>query len=305
MRISSRRWVYLTAIVVDLGLVTLVACGSSTDMSSGDGGGDGGGEGSSHHPGDASLRDGPSGDAVGDAGHADAPTPGAGAIAFCEADWMTSERCKLESPACVSAYFDASFEAALEKYVDECAVGWSEFESNAYLGALAKCYLGKVDCCAFAGTCNDAAVVQAVEAGPCIGQGVASVPPDPEDEKLKADYCKACPDTASKYPACSGFFSFAEAGVLDSSFFDASGLGGVDIGFGAFALAWSDPVVAAVDQACTGDALATYDAGEGVTDCYERFVFCAEATFQAYVKAHTPPPVDAASIPAACRMDGG
>jgi hypothetical protein len=304
MRISSRRWVYLTAIVADLALATLVACGSGTDMSSSEGGSDGGRDGATSHRGDAARSDGPTGDAVEDVADGSAPSPGAGAVAYCEAVWMTDERCKLESPACIAAYFDASFEAGLEKYLAECAVGWSEFESNAYLGALAKCIVGTIDCCAFTGACTDAAISQALEAGPCIARGL-EIPPDPEDEKLKAEYCKVCPDTASKYPTCSGFFSFAEAGILDSSFFDASTLPyDIDFGFGSYVMALSDPVVAAIDEACTGSALAAYDAGEGVTDCYERFVSCSQAALQAYVKARTPA-LDAASIPPACRMDGG
>jgi hypothetical protein len=298
MRISSRRWIYFTAIVADLALATLVACGSSTDMSASEGGADGGrDDATSHHPGDAARTDGPTGAVEGAA-------PGAGAVAYCEAAWTTLDRCKLESPACIAATFDASFEAGLEKYLEACAVGWSELESNAYLGALAKCYLGTIDCCAFTGACADAAASQVLEAGPCIAHEL-ELPPDPEDEKLRADYCKVCPDTASKFPACSGFFSFAEAGILDSSFFDAATLSyDIDFGFGSYVMALSDPVVAAIDEACTGSALAEYDAGAEVTDCYERFVSCSEAAVQAYTKARLVA-VDAASIPAACRPDGG
>jgi len=94
--------------------------------------------------------------------------------------------------------------------------------------------------------------------------------------------------------------------IADSSFFDASALDGLNIGFGSYVLAFSDPIVAAIDEDCTGAALAAYDAGNsGVTDCYERFSVCALATEQAYVKTLAPAAVDAASIPAACRPDGG
>ena len=91
-------------------------------------------------------------------------------------------------------------------------------------------------------------------------------------------------------------------GGIDAGF-DAGFLPG--LGFGASVLVYGDAIVRAVDVACTGAALAKFDAGEGTTNCYARFEACAVAAVQAYGIAVSSAGDAAVMLPAACLPEAG
>jgi hypothetical protein len=283
------------AIVVDL-LASFASCGTSTSSQSLDGG-----------SGDAarsSTADGGDGGAEGAPGHDGSPSDasvGPGAAAYCNAGNGLAERCEPQVVACLEAYYDAGLDAAITKNLEACTAEWPTFYSDAFLEVLATCYVEPLPCCTLMSACPDATAAFTADAEACAARALEKVTPDPADEKVKTDFCKVCPDTASKAPVCKGFFSFAAADAAPPD----SGLSEFpEIGFGSFLLAFPDAVVDLIDENCTGSALSAFDAGSGVTDCYLRFDTCAVAVDRAYNAAHEPKEPDA-SVPAACRGEAG
>lgn len=318
MKQAGLRSVWFAALAVEVAFLGIVACGS----------------GSSESP-DASARDaGRDANRQDVAPHrrTDAGTPSAdvfardalaqdagsvpGAVALCQAEYAASVRCNVVSPACLAAL---RVDGSVDPYAQECAAGWSMYEGNAYLQALADCLNGPAGlggpngCCFINPTtgCQDAAIALAETAEQCAVSKLASATPDPTDEQLRADFCSTCPDTDSKLHACAGFFNLAEAGIPDGALLDAGALVGAfsGLGVGGFVFFDSDSVVRDIDMSCTGARLAAFDAGiredAGGLECFVRFALCAQAAAQSYVQAHPPPSGDAESLPAACRPEAG
>jgi len=314
---TPARWALF--ILLAEGLLALLACGGSSGHSSpadaghdssashASEGGTGRGDGGAGRVPDGSARrvpDGSRGHEPIDAGAIVDVGTSPGVLDYCEVTLSATLRCGLLSHACLEAELDGgSFDAAVARYVGECASAYSHLVSSAYAGAYSACF-PSIPCCLLQGTCEDAGLAISQKVDECIASKLEGVPPDPADEKVRADFCKTCPDLDGGLPACAGFFSFDEAGVRDGGIPDGWATSAAAFGFGSFLYGTTDPIVQQIDQTCTGPALAKFDGGSQLGNaCYGKFVGCAQSVETAAAKPFEP--TTDAQAPAACRPDGG
>ncbi len=218
---------------------------------------------------------------------------GSGALAWCQGEATTLERCGVISPACGAALYDGGPLTA-------CAEQAASIYTQAALQQVVDCGLLSVDCSCLTTGCSEAGAAQESAANTCLQTWLEGVSPSPAAEMLALDFCAVCPDTASNVHACSGFFSLADAGYLDAGAVDASAFD--TLGFGSAVLVLSDSALSQVDTRCTGAALSAFDAGAAVTDCYQKFLRCSGAVEQGLGSVVIGAD---ASLPPACQPDAG
>lgn len=285
-RTSTSRTLALLVGVSAIGsLAAAIACGSGGDHAAS---ADSGADSSKGNPDAQQGADGNPGD-----GRTAGPV-GTGALAYCQGQYGALARCSVISSACLAAL---GADGGLEQ---SCAQEYGAVITQGALQQFVTCGTFALDCSCFTSQCSDAGLAQESAANACLAQWLAGVSPTPAAQKVASDFCAACPDTP-QLRACSGFFSFADAGYVDGG--PQGGAGGsafYSVGFGSIVLVLSGSALAQVDMDCTGAALSAFDAGSGA-DCYTKFQQCVSKVVQGQLAAQ----VDAGALPAACQADAG
>ncbi len=154
------------------------------------------------------------------------------ASAYCDASFSALGACGILDLG------NASCESAI---VQICAQSLATVYSSAGLSALAACPM-PTDCsCYQASGCTQAATTWSE----CVARQIATVPASSALQKVATDFCKTCPDGASKSNplSCSTFLP-ADGGV----------------GAAAALALLGDTALDSIDTSCTGSALLAADA---------------------------------------------
>jgi hypothetical protein len=271
---------FTTATAGVLALAAVMACGSSSQPASS--GAQDGGNGSEDRT--VPAETGTDGSSASDGAVETGNDPVA--AAYCEAAFGALARCGVISSACAAVL--------LSDGGADCAL-YASVYSDAYMQATQACGYFSVDCSCFTSTCSDAGDTEESAAEACVIAKLAQVAPSAEDDKVRSDFCAACPDSLDNVPACAGFYYFADAGLVDANLTDAGVTG--SLGFGSELLELSPALTTEVDQQCTGPALLKVDAGQSAS-CYEQFLQCIRLV------ADGAQPDGGAMLPAAC-LDAG